>query len=481
MPSEFRSPRSLNQWFQLDYFQRRTFFRGWWRWPLVGAAAASILLLGIMWALAGKRIFQAGPLSTPHALFNDRCDLCHDQPFASLTRLWRGDTVGSVSDEKCLSCHAGSPHALQASGDHPPMGRCVDCHREHRSHAALVRIEDRACVACHRDLEAVSGWNRSDHSTPPLERSILGFSPGQHPPFRVVEDPGTIKFNHHYHLVEMDSWRQAMLARSNPDEGTRRRLDIIGKTALQCADCHQLEVDGRSMKPISYHDHCQRCHPLSASVQGNWDDLNLTQLAQRFAQTPLRHPRAGQTPEVVRADLRERLSEFIQRPEGKLFLDAEPPKDPERRLLWPLPTAPRAEKEFAWVQLHLDETERTLYRSSGGCLLCHHEQEPKSVRGLPKLVASHLPNLWWKRARFSHNSHRLMLCTECHDVLSSKQSRDVLLPTIELCLKCHNQQLRQGSVRADCVECHPYHDPASQRQARECGQWAVDQLLQGLR
>src|SRR5262245_66576232 len=99
MPSSFRSPRTLASWLELDYFRRRRLFRGWTSCLLLLAAVGSLAGVGVMFSAAGNRTFQAGPLSPPHALFNDRCDLCHVNPGATLTRLWRGDRVGPVAND----------------------------------------------------------------------------------------------------------------------------------------------------------------------------------------------------------------------------------------------------------------------------------------------------------------------------------------------------------------------------------------------
>ncbi|MFO0845403.1 MAG: cytochrome c3 family protein [Gemmataceae bacterium] len=465
MPSGFRTPRSLAAWFDLDYFRRRTLFRGWWGGLPLLAGAASLALLGLMVWAGGQRAFQAGPLSPPHALFNDRCELCHDSRFGTLSRLWRGDSVGSISDEKCLSCHAGPLH-----NQHAAMDRCVGCHKEHRGHAALVRIDDRKCVACHADLK------REDGSPPERAAHVTAFSQGRHPEFRVREDPATVRFNHQYHLVDLPRYREALAAKD--DEGARRRLRSLGAEPLTCAGCHRMDDDGRYMRPVSYNDHCRRCHPLSVGVQGEWPDKDLGAAAARFAEAPLRHPRGGETAAVVRADLRDRLTTFIQGPQGRRFLDAVPPAKPGRRLPWPPPDAARPEKEYAWVDAHLDQTERALYLGSGGCLLCHAEARQKDPPGdrLPRLLPPKVPNRWWDGARFRHDAHRMLDCQQCHNALASTLSRDVLLPGIDTCLKCHDRGARRGSARADCVECHAYHDPAAQREAREGGKWAIEEL-----
>ena len=87
MPSAFRAPRTLSNWFELDYYRRRTLFRGWWGGLLIVTAAVSLLGLGVMWQVKGNTVFQAGPLSPPHAMFNHDCKLCHQDHGATLARM----------------------------------------------------------------------------------------------------------------------------------------------------------------------------------------------------------------------------------------------------------------------------------------------------------------------------------------------------------------------------------------------------------
>ena len=81
-----------------------------------------------------------------------------------------------------------------------------------------------------------------------------------------------------------------------------------------------------------------------------------------------------------------------------------------------------------------------------------------------------IPSRWMPHAQFSHNAHQMMNCAECHDgAVQSSQTADILLPSIELCRKCHSStpdqpngeaRARHLGARADCVECHTYHDHA---------------------
>src|SRR5262249_28319509 len=71
-----------------------------------------------------------------------------------------------------------------------------------------------------------------------------------------------------------------------------------------------------------------------------------------------------------------------------------------------------------------------------------------------------VPSRWMRHATFSHNSHRAVQCTECHsDATKSVEVSDILMPSIELCQKCHGANEPSSShVSADCVLCHTYHN-----------------------
>ena len=71
-----------------------------------------------------------------------------------------------------------------------------------------------------------------------------------------------------------------------------------------------------------------------------------------------------------------------------------------------------------------------------------------------------MPVRWMPHARFEHQAHGMMSCTACHArALESRETSDVLLPGIETCRQCHQEQGAQKAV-ADgrCSECHGYHD-----------------------
>lgn len=440
MPSTFRSPRSLAAWLELDYFRRRGLFRGWWGGSLVAALVASLVAFGVMLQASGKKTFQAGPLSTPHAMFQDRCDLCHEDNGTTLTRLWRGNGVSSVPDHKCQACHEGSHH----NPGHAEMGTCVSCHREHRGHAALVRIPDTQCTACHDKLRRSDG-SASDYA----DHAVSFDSRGGHPPFRrwsgsEEKDPGTLKFDHAVHLVEA-----GVLVQHAPEKYEK----------LECNACHESDSAGRYMKPISFDAHCKKCHPLSVQIDGK--------IVPKGSMS-VRHPGKAESPAAVRAGLRDRLTELIRSDLGPQLLDPRRQKAAPR-FPYPPESAPVAERQFAWVGNQLAESERILFDGAGGCKYCHTVEEPAASRadGLPVLSLSNIRDRWWDHAKFKHDTHRMLNCEECHKARNSTKTADILLPGIDLCAKCHDAKASHATARSDCVECHVYHDPALQKKGRE--------------
>ena len=81
---------------------------------------------------------------------------------------------------------------------------------------------------------------------------------------------------------------------------------------LGCVACHKPDPAGRYMLPISYDDHCKRCHPLSVRIVGIIKGDQAREAAELFARTPAPHPKAGESVETVRAVLRERFLRFVQ-------------------------------------------------------------------------------------------------------------------------------------------------------------------------
>jgi hypothetical protein len=448
MPSELRDPKTLSQWLELDAFKRPRRLRRWRRplgWIILLAGSA---LLSLSFWPRVHFLYQAGPVSAAHASFNEDCAKCHSESFQTVKRLWSGDQVRSVEDSACTSCHPGPPHHEESAR---PDLQCAECHQEHRGRAKLADVADGYCTSCHADQQTKNNAHR-------YHKSISTFADHPFDKWRPgagdMIDPGQIKFNHHVHL--------------NP-EGVL--LPNQGKEKLDCSSCHQSDDAGRYMRKINYYEHCRRCHPLSVSVGGDdrFHASSLVKAAAEFRQWPAPHVE----PKEVRAAMRQRFTDFVKLP-GALDVSPEPLHDrpiPGRRFL---PSV--TEKEWQWVNDRLSTAEEVLFRGAGGCTKCHIGEGKVDQQGLLKYRKTAIRDRWFPHSLFSHKSHQMLICGECHkhgdqDVRESRETSDVLIPAVESCRQCHSPK---GGARQDCVECHAYHQKPTTMIG---GEWTIDAFL----
>jgi hypothetical protein len=323
----------------------------------------------------------------------------------------------------------------------------------------------------------------------PTFASFAGWE--KHPPFGkrwagAPQDPGTIRFPHNVHL---DPAGVALVDQKQLDEqweGGPAKPGEVKTQVLTCADCHQPDEAGQFMKPIRYEQHCQQCHPLNVQLAEVPADREARAAARRFAGQPVPH----REPLLVRGVLRERLFDLIGEPASAALLAALPEEQPLRHFRQPdrllEMTGP-----LAWVERQQDRIEFDLFFRGGGCRYCHQMTTLESTAGpgLPAYAVSGInqrsfaglseeSNQWFPHARFQHDSHRMVKCAECHDAPHSTTSRDVLMPTIETCRKCHTAS-GTGSARTGCVECHTYHPHAEQRRFR--GEKSIEEILSSVR
>jgi predicted CXXCH cytochrome family protein len=459
MTPEPRDPKKLSEYLELDYFRRPSRFRRLWR---VLPVAALVLGLGAVaaWALLPGQsvVYQAGPVSPPHAVFNQDCSQCHTDRFVVLNRFTsHDDAIRSVPDSACQVCHAGPPHQTGVAHE----VACAVCHREHQGRAVLARVGDDQCLSCHRDLARAVVPDREVHF-----KSFGSWA--QHPEFEPrweshPKDPGTVRFNHKVHLnpegLPLLDPNQAR-AQADAEKKPETKFKV-----LKCDDCHRMDEAGRYARPVLYEQHCKECHPLGVQVVSDLDTPAARAALEGFSRVPAPH----REPLVVRSALRERLVEFIQQPGNEAFLKAKPNEESGR----PIPgdrakAHPVTEKEYAWVNDQLPKVEGGLFYGAGGCKYCHAlKQEGKpAFPALPEYAESKInlrsfPLLgeraqWFPHSRFNHERHRMLLCAECHNAAGSEKTSDVLMPGIASCRNCHDN--RPGaSARGDCVECHTFH------------------------
>jgi hypothetical protein len=443
MPSAFRDKKTLSDWIQLDYFRRPRSLRAWRAhlgWGTLTAVAAGVAVIAFL--PRGKGAFQAGPVSSAHAMFNNDCGQCHTEAFQTAKRLVpvNASAIHAVPNAACEKCHDGPPHNQKQLTEQA----CADCHREHRGRLSLSRVGDDHCTACHADLK------ENSRDGPAAGFQDVRSFPGGHPEFRLwrdnVPDTGRLYFNHKVHLK----------LEGVPAPGGKAEV-------LDCSNCHRPDAAGRFMRPIEYYAHCARCHALSVQLAGPFADEQQQAAAAEFAREPAPH----KEPAIVRAVLRERLIRFVQQNPVLPATATLAPRVPRPRRLGAID-----ERQWAAAKRLLTEAEKLLFSNAqlpheegqlfdraGGCAYCHVPSGPRGAvpRGpddLPVYEPTSLPARWLTHARFGHDSHRMLACTECHQARDSSKTSDVLLPKLETCARCHDSK---AGVRHDCVECHAYH------------------------
>ncbi|HEX4954419.1 MAG TPA: FHA domain-containing protein [Thermoanaerobaculia bacterium] len=307
----------------------------------------------------------------------------------------------------CEDCHAGPRHQAEQVGNPP----CGGCHAEHRRLPELARVPDAVCTGCHGDLKLASG------AAPKVARRLVTFD--EHPDFRPKADPTVVRLNHALHLKP----------------GLR---DEAGRPEqLDCASCHAFDAEQGEILPLEFERHCQRCHNLA------FDD-----------RLPDREAPHGEAKEVVTgifgiyaessANLRGLTREQLR---SRIFSSQQAVLSFDARLSRQTVTA-------------LDQVVRLK------CSLCHGVELTSPLE--PKVEPPAIPRKWLLGAKFSHGTHRLSPCGDCHEgAAASRASGDVLVPGITPCLDCHGVAAAgTGAAKAAgasaCVTCHPYHEKTAQ-------------------
>ncbi len=460
MPSSLRGPKTLSRWLELDYFNRPRKLRRLWAVVLLATLFASVAA-ALGWALppGQRKALQAGPVSTGHSLFANDCNACHQQAWGTLNRLFGLAPDRSVPDSACTQCHSGATHQTTQIGEQ----RCASCHKEHRGHKPLARVEDGHCTSCHADLK------RDDGKEPRYDPHVTAFAKGQHPDtfhrFKggPPSDPGKLRFNHKAHLAkagvmtidrdQVEKLRKQVEKQGGVPYFEDLTRDVKPFQQLDCQSCHRPDASGRFMLPIDYDRHCRSCHPPLVQLVGSWKEPRLETLARSFGRRPAPHPSRTQTPEVVRGALRDRLTRFVLA--NKQFVKGTLLDDLPR----PFPGSGRGQGlskgEHEWVNEQQGQVERLLFDGAGGCRFCHTEKSRKG--GLPEYLPTQLPERWHEHASFGHKAHLMLACAECHEgATTSSEAKDVLLPGMDKCFACHSTEKKKA--RSDCVECHTYHD-----------------------
>jgi hypothetical protein len=502
-------PRSPSRDLSDRYIGKRGYFRNpdWIRrWKYLLAAGAFIAACG--WAAVD--IFQParaaygythGPLANPHAAYDDQCAACHAPHSASefgLAAIFH--TRDRWHDLTCEKCHSGPTHHASANAEAQAFhNRCSHCHHDHNGRLnSLVRLSDADCTKCHADLGKWHDAAKSKAGTP-YQNAITSFAT-DHPEFRslnIQKNPRTLKFSHAVHVAPGQTAKMSVARigeRSGPDAAALYRKPGQADDALvtlDCAACHKLDsgvggpafdklkaeldafgeptralapprAQGAYFLPVNYEASCRACHPLTApagvSAAGG----------KKFAIPAFPVPHRKQ-PADLAADLKAGYVKGLIAT-GHPALAA--PLEPGGKLdAQPEPAAPTIAREADRLAA---AAAPALLSASAGCAKCHD-----TTRTGEALAIKPVPNrtVWMAHAKFNHAAHRGATCATCHPGTSVPynpgaevvEKEPVQIEGVASCRACHSpagtkvtlpdgSKTLGGGVRANCTDCHNYHN-----------------------
>lgn len=351
-------------------------------------------------------------------------------------------------DASCATCHREHTfHQPNLTHDYS----CAACHKEHRGLGRISPPADSHCVACHGDRKDMLAASELGKQLPADQfhfrqaGGLLSFVSARpadgytqiirnfhkdHPEFQVhrdgAKDSNPLRFNHAVHFGSS--------------------IPKLNGRNLDCASCHQPDASGMRFAPIKFDQHCQSCHSLQFDPRnpqlhiphGDTDGVRafLRSLPRQYADLAARKG-------MTRTEDQNRFSQEQLRALRELF-----------------PTGEELEKSVLLTgDRNSVENDSTTKRGHFvGCVYCH--TSGVTAAGLPTMQKPIIPDRWMSHARFNHQPHSHVACTECHGAKTSRETSDILLPRKDNCISCHSPK---GGVPSSCVTCHGYHNFPAKR------------------
>ena len=424
-----RDTKGVAQRLNLEYLKQQPLllvFRKQITWILLGLAVVACVPLVLGLTGSARHALSTGPLSSTHAVFEARCEVCHSQAFSR------------VKDEACERCHNGAPHPAKsidnAKARVNPL--CAECHVEHRGEVRLTAVTTQNCTRCHANLKE----HVEDVKTLSIkDTEISAFREKDHPEFSTaaLKDDRPFKLNHLKHM------------KADPKKFPTMKLP------MKCVDCHKTDTSSPTynLLPMTFEASCKSCHRRELEFD-------------RYLLLGSPAPMAPHTRD------QNSIREFIRNSyEAALKAD---PSLTQRSLGRNLVISNPAE----WLKTLTEETYDFVF--SDKCTYCHvmesqyevkkvdprPPQSPTAPVQAPLGILGRYPEgrPWLQRAEFSHRAHRELECESCHSAApDSQKTEDVLIPVMKSCLPCHGK----SEARADldrCSECHVYHNRSKEEE-----------------
>ncbi|MGE5523905.1 MAG: cytochrome c3 family protein, partial [Rhodospirillaceae bacterium] len=100
---------------------------------------------------------------------------------------------------------------------------------------------------------------------------------------------------------------------------------------------------------------------------------------------------------------------------------------------------------------------RELFDTRGVCSTCHYVTREAGEPGW-KVAPVRFTKTWMPNSVFSHAAHKIEPCSSCHDVTHSKDAKDIAMPDIATCRRCHvGVKPVRNKIASDCATCHKFH------------------------
>ncbi len=385
-------------------------------------------------------LWSSGPLLPAHQLsIGDDCSACHKKPFVK------------VEDSACEACHSMlSEHISLSSGlaghsgfhsEELHSGQCQSCHKEHNNPPSIVMRSNNFCTECHSDdimlenktIKKAVAFDMNSHAEFKLDLIELD-DHSEEPAWRLqsvsydetLKENSNLKFSH---LVHLDDSR----VRDSASKG------------LECGSCHVLSSDEEHFNEISMEKHCRSCHDLKFDVSDP-----LLELPHANAQVAIKTLESHFVRKLV--DPQSQVeSRSIRRRPGKNGSNQKCTKGQYQCGL-----------DAAYREASIQFTQR-------GCVTCHTvtvnlENDPIDRYKIDSVV---LNSDWYSSSTFDHKSHLTQsgvtgdsACATCHLAHESDKSNDILIPSKQNCLSCHDEKKGRENISLACIDCHQYHGSA---------------------
>ncbi|QDT04193.1 Doubled CXXCH motif (Paired_CXXCH_1) [Rubripirellula lacrimiformis] len=509
--------KQRSQRIQIDYFRRRgglqTFRTVCIAIGLVGAGLYAAFVL----AWGGGSQVSTGQIARPHAAFQNDCQLCHEdftpmdseaiQLDLTMVGVKREASIGRL-EAACQACHQVGDHYRNAmtSSFRLQDQNCGACHSDHQGLGHdLSAVANQKCAVCHAKLADTC------KAAPTIKPDVASFTKASHGDFAslMTDDIGTIKFDHHQHLMpgQVDDGQKGAFTIEMLDAALRPRYRKTGQSdsdavQLDCASCHtyagnpddlaryperSLIADhelGRYMAPVSYRQHCAACHAMNPGIA-------------TADTTPIPHAVAwSQVDLLIAADIVGVRSTGQARGAGD---DTQSTPQPGEGI------GSRIDRDEA-ISAKLVAARKQI---ESQCLKCHDDasiSDTAITAALDGTAAPMIPPRWLMHGLYDHAAHRDIDCRYCHQAaypVAGSPPRPaidhtiVMISGIESCDGCHRSattptpaslanpsvanMLRGQSTWAadDCTMCHRYHTsgaPANQTESANLNESAISDL-----